>query len=133
LLECGIRIFISISIWLGKVASLALCFLVFNILIGYQMIIEDEEHELELAPEAPQDDAWPKEAHEPPHLEVLEEVPVRSHAAWYELVPPAHVAWIAPVPPAQDAWYAAAPPTPDAWGFVPAAPDYQPGEGSSSQ
>jgi hypothetical protein len=34
-------------------------------------IIEQEEHEWELAPEAPADDAWTEEVPEPPHQEVL--------------------------------------------------------------
>jgi hypothetical protein len=73
-------------------------------------IVEAEEPAWEDAPEAPSNDAW-EDVHEPPHQKMLEEVPA---------------------PPAQDAWYATAPPALDAWGNAPAAPDYHPGEGSSS-
>jgi hypothetical protein len=112
--------------------------------LSNRWIIEQEEHEWELAPDAPHDDTWPEEAAEPPQHEVLEQIYVPPQAVWYELVPlahyawiapasPAHDAWIAPVAPAQDAWYASAPPAPDASGFAPTAVNYQPGEGSSSQ
>jgi hypothetical protein len=65
---------------------------------------EEEEHEWELAPTTPQDDAWPEEAPEPPHQEELEEVLVQPQAEWNE---PAHQQheWYMPVPPQQE-WQA---------------------------
>jgi hypothetical protein len=79
--------------------------------LSNRWIIGQEEHEWEVAPEAPANDAWPEEVLAPPHQEVLEEI----HA-----------------PPAHDAWYAPAPAAPDVWGNAPASLDYHPGGGSSS-
>jgi hypothetical protein len=71
--------------------------------------------------EAPDHDIWEEEVPEPSHQEVLEEVPAPPQDAWYE-----------PAMPTLDTWYAPAPPASGTWGNAPAAPDYHPGEGSSS-
>jgi hypothetical protein len=75
-------------------------------------IVEEEEQAWEEAIDAPANDAWEEEVPEPPHQEVLEEVLAT---------------------PVQDEWYAPAPPALDAWDYAPSAPEYHPGEGSSSQ
>jgi hypothetical protein len=107
--------------------------------LSNKWIIEQEEHEWELAPATPQDDAWPEEAPEPPYQQEFEEVHVSPQLEWYEPAPPKHE-WYEHVPPHHDwhepalpqqEWHAQ--PAPDAWEFAPAAPDYQLGEGSSSQ
>jgi hypothetical protein len=57
--------------------------------LSNRWIIEQEEHEWDLAPEALEDDEWTEEVPEPPRQDVLVEVHAPPQEEWYKPAPPA--------------------------------------------